>query len=258
VCEASMAIPPKLKLAAAPSRQGLKRLQQGANQLCLWPVSPFIRSPNPVAVESQKSFQDLSLSIESPEFTLSLWPSSIGAQSSASTSQLKESAPTRRETLVLPASSYWLFCCSFPKLASASTSQQVYLCASQHPHTYTTTMNRLPHEAIIDSYFRDATPKNTDDEWLFNAEIPAAQEMSRPLLSDDSCVPENQVKGNWSSKLEHLTAHYQFLREESTFALRRAIGLVREQPHLSELDHRETSPGIGIYEKVTTNQNQIL
>jgi hypothetical protein len=129
---------------------------------------------------------------------------------------------------------------------------------SQHPHTYTTSMNRLPHEAIIHSYFRDATPKNTDDEWLFNAEIPAAQEMNRPVVSDDPCVPENQAEGNWSSKQEHLTAHYQFLREESTFALRRAIGIVREQPHLSELEHREISPGIGIYEKVITNQNQIL
>jgi helicase required for RNAi-mediated heterochromatin assembly 1 len=119
-------------------------------------------------------------------------------------------------------------------------------------------MNSLPHEHIIHSYFRDATPKNTDDEWLFNAEIPAAQETNRPVVSDDPCVPENQVEGNWSSRLEHLTAHYQFLREESTFALRRAIGLVREQPHLSEPDHREISPGIGIYEKVISNQNQVL
>ena len=111
-------------------------------------------------------------------------------------------------------------------------------------------MNCLPHEAIIHSYYLDATPKNTDEEWVFKAEIPDAQEMSRPLLSDDPCVPENQIEGNWLSKHEHLTAQYQFLREESTFALRRAIGLVREQPHLSEPDHRDTSPGIGIYEKV--------
>lgn len=114
-------------------------------------------------------------------------------------------------------------------------------------------MNCLPHEAIIHSYFRDATPKNTDDEWIFNAEIPDTQEMSRPLLTDDPCVPENQVRGNLSSEVEHLTAQYQFLREESTFALRRAIGLVREQPHLSEPDHRDASPGIGIYGKVNVN-----
>jgi helicase required for RNAi-mediated heterochromatin assembly 1 len=115
-------------------------------------------------------------------------------------------------------------------------------------------MNSLPHESIVHSYFWDATPKNTDDEWIFNAEIPDAQEMSRPLLTDDPCVPQNKVKGNWSSSMEHLTAQYQFLREESTFALRRAIGIVREQPHFSELEHRDTSPGIGIYEKVHTNR----
>jgi hypothetical protein len=127
--------------------------------------------------------------------------------------------------------------------------------AITHPPTavVTATMNCLPHEAIVHSYFRDATPKNTDDEWIFNAEIPDAQEMSRPLLTDDPRVPENQIRGNWSSGLDHLTAQYQFLREESTFALRRAIGLVREQPHLSEPDHRDASPGIGIYEKVNTN-----
>lgn len=111
-------------------------------------------------------------------------------------------------------------------------------------------MNCLPHEAIIHSYYRDGAPRNTDDEWIFNPEIPDAQEMRRPLLTDDPIVLENQVEGNWSSRQAHLTAHYQFLREESTFALRRAISLVREQPHLSEPDHRETSPGIGIYEKV--------
>jgi helicase required for RNAi-mediated heterochromatin assembly 1 len=130
----------------------------------------------------------------------------------------------------------------------------------QHSHhtaltIITATMNCLPHEAIVHSYFRDATPKNTDDEWIFNAEIPDAQEMSRPLLPDDPCVPENQVKGNWSSEVDHLTAQYQFLREESTFALRRAIGIVREQPHLSELEHRDTSPGIGIYEKVNAEHS---
>lgn len=116
-------------------------------------------------------------------------------------------------------------------------------------------MDSLTHEAIIHSYYRDATPMNTDDEWISMAEVPDAQEMSRPLLSDDPIVPENQVEGNWSSRDEHLTAHYQFLREESTFALRRAIGLVRAQPHLAEPDHRETSPGIGIYEKVSANHS---
>lgn len=116
-------------------------------------------------------------------------------------------------------------------------------------------MNCLPHEAIIHSYYRDGAPGNTDEEWISNAEVPDAQEMSRPLLSDDPIIPENQIEGNWSSRQEHLTAQYQFLREESTFALRRAIGLVREQPHLSEPDHRETSPGIGIYEKVTASNN---
>lgn len=112
-------------------------------------------------------------------------------------------------------------------------------------------MNALPHEAIVHGYYRDGAPRNTDDEWISKAEVPDAHETSRPLLSDDPIVPDNKVEGNWSSRQEHLTAHYQFLREESTFALRRAIGLVREQPHLSEPDHRETSPGIGIYEKVT-------
>ncbi|KAI4725090.1 P-loop containing nucleoside triphosphate hydrolase protein [Aureobasidium sp. EXF-10728] len=110
-------------------------------------------------------------------------------------------------------------------------------------------MNCLPHEAVIHTYYHDAGAMNTDDEWILRPEVPDAQEMSRPLISDDPCVPENQIEGNWSTKHEHLTAQYSFLREESTFALRRAIGLVREQPHLSELDHRVESPGLGIYEK---------
>ncbi|CAD0112432.1 unnamed protein product [Aureobasidium uvarum] len=105
-------------------------------------------------------------------------------------------------------------------------------------------MNCLPHEAIIHSYYRDAVPKNTDDEWIFHPEVPDAQEMSRTLMSDDPCVPENQINGNWSSREEHLAAQYSFLREESTFALRRAISLVREQPHLSELEHRAFATGI--------------
>ncbi|KAK6001314.1 hypothetical protein QM012_002645 [Aureobasidium pullulans] len=108
-------------------------------------------------------------------------------------------------------------------------------------------MNNLAHEAIIHSYYIHAAPHSSDDDWVSQPEIPDAQEMNR--ASDESSVPENQVDGNWSSKDEHLAAQYQFLREESTFALRRAIELVRKQPHLSELEHRETSPGIGIYEK---------
>lgn len=111
-------------------------------------------------------------------------------------------------------------------------------------------MNYLAHEAVINSYYRDAAPHDTDNEWISQPEIPDAQEMNRPLISDDPSVPENQIEGNWSSSTEHLAAQYNFLREESTFALRRAIGIIREQPHLSELEHRETSPGIGIYEKV--------
>lgn len=112
-------------------------------------------------------------------------------------------------------------------------------------------MDHLAHEAIINSYYHDAAPHNTDDEWVSQPEIPDAHEMSRPLITDDPSVPENQIQGNWSSSIQHLAAQYNFLREESTFALRRAIGIVREQPHLSELEHRETSPGIGIYEKVS-------
>lgn len=111
-------------------------------------------------------------------------------------------------------------------------------------------MDQLAHEAVVHGYYRDATPIDTDDQWIFCPEVPDTQEMTRPLVSDDPSVPENQIEGNWSSRHEHLTAQYQFLREESTFALRRAIGIVREQPHLSELEHRDTSPGIGIYEKV--------
>ncbi|KAH0281701.1 P-loop containing nucleoside triphosphate hydrolase protein, partial [Aureobasidium melanogenum] len=110
-------------------------------------------------------------------------------------------------------------------------------------------MHQLAYEAIVNSYYRDAAPLTTDDEWVFCAEVPDMHEMSCPLVSDDLCVPENQIEGNWSCKNEHLSAHYHFLREESTFALRRAIELVRNQPHLSELEHRDTSPGIGIYEK---------
>lgn len=113
-------------------------------------------------------------------------------------------------------------------------------------------MYQLTHEAIVNSYYRDAAPTATDDEWTFCSEVPDMYEMNRPLINDDPCVPENQIEGNWSSTNEHLSAQYHFLREESTFALRRAIGIVREKPHLSELEHRETSPGIGIYEKVTT------
>ncbi|KAG9569747.1 P-loop containing nucleoside triphosphate hydrolase protein, partial [Aureobasidium melanogenum] len=110
-------------------------------------------------------------------------------------------------------------------------------------------MHQLAHEAIVNSYYRDAAPLTTDDEWIFCPEVPDMEEMNRPLVSDDPCVPENQIKGNWSSTDEHLSAQYHFLREESTFALRRAIELVGKQPHLSELEHREISPGIGIYEK---------
>ncbi|KAG9835485.1 P-loop containing nucleoside triphosphate hydrolase protein, partial [Aureobasidium melanogenum] len=110
-------------------------------------------------------------------------------------------------------------------------------------------MYQLTHEAIVNSYYRDAAPTATDDEWTFCSEVPDMHEMNRPLINDDPCVPENQIEGNWSSTNEHLSAQYHFLREESTFALRRAIGIVREKPHLSELEHRETSPGIGIYEK---------
>ncbi|KAG9651844.1 P-loop containing nucleoside triphosphate hydrolase protein, partial [Aureobasidium melanogenum] len=110
-------------------------------------------------------------------------------------------------------------------------------------------MHQSAHEAIVNSYYRDAAPLTTDDEWIFCPEVPDMEEMNRPLISDDPCVPENQIEGNWSSTDEHLSAQYHFLREESTFALRRAIELFRKQPHLSELEHRETSPGIGIYEK---------
>ncbi|TIA08384.1 P-loop containing nucleoside triphosphate hydrolase protein [Aureobasidium pullulans] len=108
---------------------------------------------------------------------------------------------------------------------------------------------RLRHEAIVNDYYRNAAPRNTDDGWLLLPEVPDTQEMLRPLVSDDLRVPHNQIDGNWPSKYDHLTAQYEFLREESTFALRRAIGLMREHPHLSELDHRDISPGIGIYEK---------
>ncbi|THW22286.1 P-loop containing nucleoside triphosphate hydrolase protein, partial [Aureobasidium pullulans] len=108
---------------------------------------------------------------------------------------------------------------------------------------------RLRHEAIVNNYYRNAAPRNTDDGWLLLPEVPDTQEMLRPLVSDDLRVPHNQIDGNWPSKYDHLTAQYEFLREESTFALRRAIGLMREHPHLSELDHRDISPGIGIYEK---------
>jgi helicase required for RNAi-mediated heterochromatin assembly 1 len=111
-------------------------------------------------------------------------------------------------------------------------------------------MNPFRHESIIDGYYRDAMPSDNDEGWLLLPEVPDSQEMKRKLLSDDPRVPENQIEGNWSSKEDHLHAQYAFLREESTFALRRATELVREQPHVSELDHRETSPGIGIYEKV--------
>lgn len=109
---------------------------------------------------------------------------------------------------------------------------------------------RLRHEAIVNDYYRNAAPRHTDDGWLLLPEVPDTQEMLRPLVSDDLRVPHNQIDGNWASKYDHLTAQYEFLREESTFALRRAIGLMREHPHLSELDHRDISPGIGIYEKV--------
>jgi hypothetical protein len=125
---ASMAIAPKLRLAAAPSRQGLTQLQQGANQvLPLTCLSLSTQPPNSYA---------LSLS-------LALWPSSILAQSSAFR-QLEKSAPRRREnTPVARPASYCSFCCSSPKLASApditTITYSTSASSSQHIHTYAIT-----------------------------------------------------------------------------------------------------------------------
>jgi hypothetical protein len=145
---ASMAIAPKLRLAAAPSRQGLTQLQQGANQLLpLTCLSLSTQPPNSTAVKSHKSTPNTSLSIESPEPTrslsLALWPSSILAQSSAFR-QLEKSAPRRREnTPVARPASYCSFCCSSPKLASApditTITYSTSASSSQHIHTYAIT-----------------------------------------------------------------------------------------------------------------------
>lgn len=112
-------------------------------------------------------------------------------------------------------------------------------------------MYSLPQQTVIDDYFSGARPHDTDENWLLLPEVPDSNEMSRPIVTNDPRVVENKIEGNWSSKEEHLMAQYEFLREESTFALRRAIGLVREDPLLQETDHRDISPGIGIYEKVS-------
>jgi hypothetical protein len=122
---ANVATTPKLKLAA-PSRQGLKQLQQGAKHFA---SDLFLLPSNlPILLLSKVTnhFETRLCPSRAPNIiiTPSPRPSSIPAQSSAFP-QLKESASTRRETLVLPASSYWSFCCSSPKLASASTSQGI-------------------------------------------------------------------------------------------------------------------------------------
>lgn len=110
-------------------------------------------------------------------------------------------------------------------------------------------MAPLPLETAVDEYFKNSSPTGTDDAWLHLPEVPDSAEITRPLVSSDPRVPNNIVDGNWPSKSDHLTAQYAFLREESTFALRRAIELVRGNT-LSELQFRDISPGIGIYEKV--------
>ncbi|KAI5208174.1 P-loop containing nucleoside triphosphate hydrolase protein [Aureobasidium subglaciale] len=107
-------------------------------------------------------------------------------------------------------------------------------------------MNRLSHEARINAYYHNASPLNTDDEWLFLPEVPDTQEMKCPLVSEDPRVPENRIEGNWPSPQEHLSAQYEFLREESTFALRRAIELVRAQPHAFAVGVTFSSMGLGI------------
>ena len=106
----------------------------------------------------------------------------------------------------------------------------------------------MANQMAIEAYFNTAPAD--DGAWTQTPEAPDAVEMKRELLSSDPRVPDNRVDSNWASKEEHLSAQYEFLREEATFALRRAIGLIRGLPFAHEADLKEDSPGIGIYEKV--------
>ncbi|GAB7357601.1 hypothetical protein MBLNU459_g0105t2 [Dothideomycetes sp. NU459] len=95
------------------------------------------------------------------------------------------------------------------------------------------------------------TPAVDGREWLSLPEVPASQE----LTSWAKCVqghgpPENRLRGPWPSTESYLRSQYAFCREESIFALRKALYELKAAPGMGESKLREVAPGAGIYDKV--------
>ncbi|KAI9737771.1 MAG: hypothetical protein M1834_009139 [Cirrosporium novae-zelandiae] len=97
---------------------------------------------------------------------------------------------------------------------------------------------QIPERPQLNTAIRDYVwgqrnnAKSADSSWLFQREIPTAQEINNP--EEEIVIPENKVKGAWESKEAYLEAHYELLREDAIASLRTAVDQVREKPQMND------------------------
>lgn len=88
--------------------------------------------------------------------------------------------------------------------------------------------------------------------WMGYRDIPSSEEIfdsGRQHHHEDVEVSENIVVGPYESREDYLERHYALLREDAVVPLRNAVSEVQSNPHLVEVDSRDSAC---IYEKVPT------
>lgn len=91
--------------------------------------------------------------------------------------------------------------------------------------------------------------------WMAYRDIPSSEEVfdsGRQHHHEDVEISENIVVGPYESKEDYLERHYALLREDAVAPLRNAVSEVQNDPHLIEVDSRDSAY---IYEKVPTSLN---
>ncbi|KAJ5795127.1 hypothetical protein N7457_001726 [Penicillium paradoxum] len=81
--------------------------------------------------------------------------------------------------------------------------------------------------------------------WQIKSELPSTKEILGTENTEDSIqLTPNCIDGPWKSKEDYMKSHYELLREDSVSPLRRAVGKLRDDPHMKD------TKDISIYEKV--------
>lgn len=104
----------------------------------------------------------------------------------------------------------------------------------------------------VREYFRQISKSEEAvlDTWQRKTEFPTAAEiLDEPLERKSQSaaapeIPQNLIKGCWSSKEEYLRTHYELLREDLLKRLKGVVAELRGAPDLAETDFRDGAMGI--------------